>query len=84
MNNLIKKYAMNITEDDIKNFCKKENVNITDDEVSAINRIIKTDIDNILSSNDPLKYIERYKPLFSDQAFNIIEAYYNKYRKFIN
>jgi DNA-directed RNA polymerase subunit F len=84
MNNLIKKYALKINNEDIKVFCEKENINITDDEINTINKIIKSDIDNILISNDIPKYIEKYKPLFSDEVFTHILEYYNKYKTYIN
>ena len=84
MNNLIKKYALSIKENDIKSFCEKENISITEEEVNAIERIIKTDIDNILASDDPLKYVQKYRPLFSNEVFATMEKYYKKYKGFIN
>lgn len=83
LNNLIKKYAEKLTKDDIRNFALKENVNITNNEVNIIYDSIKNDTDTLLSK-DALSYINKFKPLLSDEVYNKIIEKYNKYKDFIN
>lgn len=83
MNNLIKRYAQNLSKEDIISFAKKEDIQITSDEVNIIYDSIKNNID-ILLSKDAISYLQRFKTLLSNEVYDKIIELYNKYKDFIN
>ena len=81
--NLIKKYALNITKEDILKFGESEGVNINNNELNTIYNIIKNNQDEILEG-DFYKFINNYKNIFNPILFNKIIEKYEKYKKFID
>ena len=81
--NIIKKYADNITKEDILKFAESENVSINNNELNTIYYIIKNKQDEILDGNF-YNLIDNYKKDFNSQLFNKIIEKYEKYKKFID
>ena len=78
---VIKRYAANVTKNDILSFAYKENVMVSDAEVDIIFKAIHFDIDVLLE--DPIAYLEDYKDKLSDEVYLKLLEFYNKYKKFI-
>ena len=78
---VIKRYAANVTKNDIVSFAYKENVRVSDAEVDIIFKAIHFDIDVLLE--DPIAYLEDYKDKLSDEVYLKLLEFYNKYKKFI-
>lgn len=78
---VIKRYAANVTKNDIVSFAYKENVMASDAEVDIIFKAIHFDIDVLLE--DPIAYLENYKDKLSDEVYLKLLEFYNKYKKFI-
>ena len=78
---VIKKYAANITKNDIVNFAYKENISLSDSEVDVIFKAIHFDIDILLE--DPIAYLDDSKGKISDEVYTKLLDFYNKYKKFI-
>ena len=78
---VIKRYATNVTKNDIVSFAYKENVMASDAEVDIIFKAIHFDIDVLLE--DPIAYLEDYKDKLSDEVYLKLLEFYNKYKKFI-
>lgn len=78
---VIKRYAANVTKNDIVSFAYKENVMVSDAEVDIIFKAIHFDIDVLLE--DPIAYLEDYKDKLSDEVYSKLLEFYNKYKKFI-
>ena len=78
---VIKRYAVNVTKNDIVSFAYKENVMVSDAEVDIIFKAIHFDIDVLLE--DPIAYLEDYKDKLSDEVYLKLLEFYNKYKKFI-
>ena len=78
---VIKRYAANVTKNDIVSFAYKENVMVSDAEVDIIFKAIHFDIDVLLE--DPIDYLEDYKDKLSDEVYLKLLEFYNKYKKFI-
>lgn len=78
---VIKRYAANVTKNDIVSFAYKENVMVSDAEVDIIFKAIHFDIDVLLE--DPIAYLENYKDKLSDEVYLKLLEFYNKYKKFI-
>ena len=78
---VIKRYAVNVTKNDIVSFAYKENVMVSDAEVDIIFKAIHFDIDVLLE--DPIAYLEDYKDKLSDEVYSKLLEFYNKYKKFI-
>ena len=78
---VIKRYAANVTKNDIVSFAYKENVMVSDAEVDIIFKAIHFDIDVLLE--DPIAYLEDYKNKLSDEVYSKLLEFYNKYKKFI-
>lgn len=81
--NMIKKYADNITKEDILKFGESEGVSINNNELNVIYNIIKTKQDEILNGNF-YNLINNYKNEFNPVLFNKILEKYEKYKKFID
>lgn len=81
--NIIKKYADNITKEDILKFVQSENVSINNNELNTIYYIIKNKQDEILNG-DFYNLIDNYKQDFNPLLFNKIIEKYEKYKKFID
>lgn len=81
--NIIKKYADNVTKEDILKFADSENVSINNNELNTIYYIIKNKQDEILNGNF-YDLIENYKQNFNTLLFNKIIEKYEKYKKFID
>ena len=81
--NLIKKYASNITKEDILKFGESEGVNINNNELNIIYNVIKNKQDEILNGNF-YEIINNYKNDFNPVLFNKIIEKYEKYKKFID
>jgi hypothetical protein len=81
--NIIRKYADNITKEDIVKFSESEGVNINNNELNIIYNIIKTKQDEILNGNF-YDLINNYKKEFNPLLFNKILEKYEKYKKFID
>ena len=81
--NIIKKYADNITKEDILKFAQSENVSINNNELNTIYYIIKNKQDEILNG-DFYNLIDNYKQDFNPPLFNKIIEKYEKYKKFID
>lgn len=81
--NIIKKYADNITKEDILKFAQSENVSINNNELNTIYYIIKNKQDEILNG-DFYNLINNYKQDFNPSLFNKIIEKYEKYKKFID
>ncbi len=81
--NLIKKYASNLTKEDILKFGESEGVNINENELNKIYYIIKNNGDEILEGNF-YEIINNYKNDFNPILFNKIIEKYEKYKKFID
>ena len=81
--NIIKKYADNITKEDILKFAQSENVSINNNELNTIYYIIKNKQDEILNG-DFYNLIDNYKQNFNPLLFNKIIEKYEKYKKFID
>ncbi len=78
---VIKRYAANVTKNDIVSFAYKENVMVSDAEVDIIFKAIHFDIDVLLE--DPIAYLEDYKNKLSDEVYSKLLEFYGKYKKFI-
>ena len=78
---VIKRYAANVTKNDIVSFAYKENVMVSDAEVDIIFKAIHFDIDVLLE--DPIAYLEDYKGKLSDEVYSKLLEFYSKYKKFI-
>ena len=78
---VIKRYAANVTKNDIVSFAYKENVMVSDAEVDIIFKAIHFDIDVLLE--DPIAYLEDYKDKLSDEVYLKLLEFYNKYKKFM-
>lgn len=78
---VIKRYAANVTKNDIVSFAYKENVMASDAEVDIIFKAIHFDIDVLLE--DPIAYLEDYKNKLSDEVYSKLLEFYGKYKKFI-
>lgn len=81
--NIIKKYADNITKEDILKFVQSENVSINNNELNTIYYIIKNKQDEILNG-DFYNLIDNYKQDFNPLLFNKLIEKYEKYKKFID
>lgn len=80
---LIKRYASNITKEDILKFGESEGVSINSNELNTIYNIIKNNQDEILEGNF-YEFINNYKNSFNPILFNKIIEKYEKYKKFID
>lgn len=78
---VIKRYAANVTKNDIVSFAYKENVMVSDAEVDIIFKAIHFDIDVLLEN--PIAYLEDYKNKLSDEVYSKLLEFYGKYKKFI-
>lgn len=83
MKDIIKKYANNISKEDIILFCVKEKVKICDNEVNIIYNCIKNDID-ILLSDKSKEYLIGLKKKLNNDLYNKIIELYGKYSKHLN
>ena len=81
--NIIKKYADNITKEDILKFVQSENVSINNNELNTIYYIIKNKQDEILNG-DFYNLIDNYKQDFNPLLFNKLIEKYEKSKKFID
>lgn len=79
----IKKYALNISKNDILNFAKNEKINISNSELETIYSAIKNETDEILNLNF-YNYIKKYKDKLNLPLYNKIIEKYEKYKFFIN
>ena len=57
---LIKKYALNLTSEDILSYSKKENLNISNEEADLFIRVIHSHSDELLNGN-ALDILDNYK-----------------------
>ena len=79
--NIIKKYASNLTKNDILSFAYKENITLSDTEVDIIFKAIHFDIDVLL--DNPMSYLDDVKGKLSDEVYSKLLEFYEKYKKFI-
>ncbi len=79
--NIIKKYASNLTKNDILSFAYKENITLSDTEVDIIFKAIHFDIDVLL--DNPMHYLDDVKGKLSDEVYSKLLEFYEKYKKFI-
>ena len=86
MFNLIEKYILKLTKDDINNFALKKNISLNEDELGFIYTFIKKNYKDILK-NPSLFDINLYQNKFQGNNFNKIKKvyieYFSKYHKFL-
>ncbi len=80
---LIKKYAKNITTEQVKEYALKEGVNVKDEEANLFINILNTRLDEMLNGN-ALNVLNEYKDKISESSYNKLLELYDKYKKFID
>ncbi len=81
--NIIKAYAMNLSEDKVIDFALKEGISITQEEASLFITTIRENADYILDGHG-LEVIESKKDQMSEEAYDKLLELFNKYKKFID
>lgn len=79
---LIKKYAKNLTPEQVKEYGLKEGVEVTNEEATLFINVIQTRLDEMLDGH-ALEVLEEYKGNISDTSYNKLLELYDKYKKFI-
>ena len=72
MFNLIEKYIMKLTKDDINNFALKKNITLSEDELDFTYSFIKKNYQEMLK-NPHLFDIDRYQNKYHGDNFNKIK-----------
>ncbi len=80
---IIKKYANNITAEQIKEYAQKEGTEVTIEEANLFTEIIHTRLDEMLNGN-AIEVLNEYKDKISEKSYNKLLELYDKYKKFIN
>lgn len=80
--NIIKNYALNLKEDDVKKYAYKEGVNISDNEANLFIDTVKNKIDDILDGK-AFEVLETIKNKVSTNAYNKMHELIDKYGKYV-
>lgn len=80
MNNLIKKYIENITEQDIYNFALNEGIKLMDHETKIIYVYLKNYY-QVFLNEDATFLFEELKEKLNPNTYNKLIELYNKYKK---
>ncbi len=81
--NLIKSYAMKMTNEDVIEYGKKEGVNVTVEEASLFVDTVKANVDYILDGHAQ-EVLKSIKGKVSIEAYEKLEELLNKYQKYID
>lgn len=81
--NLIKSYALNLKEEDVKKYALKENVSVTNEEASLFVNTVKENIDEILDGK-ALEVLDSIKNRINHEAYDKLIELFDKYKKFID
>ena len=80
---LIKKYAKNLTPNQVKEYALKEGTEVSDNEANLFINIINTRLDDMLNGH-ALEVLNEYKSELSPSSYNKLLELYDKYKKFID
>lgn len=80
---LIKKYAKNLTPNQVKEYALKEGTEVSDNEANLFINIINTRLDDMLDGH-ALEVLNEYKSELSPYSYNKLLELYDKYKKFID
>ncbi len=80
---LIKKYAKNLTPNQVKEYALKEGTEVSDNEANLFINIINTRLDDMLDGH-ALEVLNEYKSELSPSSYNKLLELYDKYKKFID
>lgn len=80
MFNIIERYIMKMTKEDVNNFAISKNIYLSEDELSFTYEFIKKNYKNFLG-NPKLFNLERYQNYYSKENFSKITKVYQEYTK---
>ncbi len=84
MYNIIVRYILKMTKEDINNFAISKNINLSEEELNFTYNFIKKNYEQILN-NPKLFKIERYKEHYSETNYQKISKVYQEYlQKYAN
>ena len=78
MFNLIERYILKMTKEDINNFAKSKNINLSENELDFTYEFVKKNYKTMLN-NPKLFHIERYRNNYTKENFSKITKVYNEY-----
>ncbi len=78
MYNIIVRYILKMTKEDINNFAICKNINLSEEELNFTYNFIKKNYEQILN-NPKLFKIERYKDHYSEENYQKINKVYQEY-----
>lgn len=82
MNNLIRSYIKNLTEDDVRSWSAKKGILLTDEESEYAFKYIKNNYDEVL--NNPGSFnIEEHEKKFSKENYQKLKELVKEYIKYL-
>lgn len=78
MYNMISRYILKLTKEDVNNFAIKKNIILSEDELNFVYTFIKKNWEQILG-NPKLLHLERYQNNFTPENFLKIQKLCNEY-----
>lgn len=86
MYNLVKRYIMNLTKEEVNNFAVSKNVFLSSEELDFVYDFVKKNWEQVIK-NPKLLHLERYQNRFSPENFQKIQKlfleYSSKYQAFL-
>lgn len=82
MNNLIRSYIKNLTEDDVRSWSARKGILLTDEEAKYAFKYIKNNYDKVL--NNPENFnIEEHEKKFSKENYQKLKELVKEYIKYL-
>lgn len=78
MFNLIERYIIRMTKDDVDNFAKSKNIYLSEEELKFTYDFVKKNYKTLLN-NPKLFHIERYENNYTKENFSKITKVYKEY-----
>jgi len=86
MFNIIERFILRMTKEDIKNFAISKNIDLSDDELNFTYEFVKKNYKTFLG-NPKLFNIERYQNNYTKENFSkitkVYQEYTNRYRNYL-
>lgn len=86
MRNIIERYIMRMTKEDINNFAINKDINLSEEELEFTYNYLKKNYKDILS-NPRLFDLNRYQNMYSKENFSkitkVYQEYFNKYSYYL-
>ena len=82
MNNLIRSYIKNLSEEDVRSWSARKGILLTDDEAEYAFKYIKNNYDDVL--NNPASFkIEEHEKKFSEENYQKLKELVKEYIKYL-